>query len=92
MPARALLKPLLALVGGLMTTPLGLLAAVALGPVILGALCATVFGLVVFAVWSGLVALVMLAQRAYVAIAGRGGSSGRGPRERSTPADLTPRA
>jgi ABC-type uncharacterized transport system permease subunit len=67
---RQLIKPMLALAGSLMTTPLGLLAAVALGPVILGVLCAVVFGLVVFAGWSVLVGLAMLSRRAYLGFRG----------------------
>ncbi|MHB1808906.1 MAG: hypothetical protein ACYCU0_06380 [Solirubrobacteraceae bacterium] len=66
-----LIKPLLALIGALMATPLGLLAAIALGPVILGVLCAVAFGLVVFAVWSVLVATAMLTGRAYQSLSGR---------------------
>jgi membrane protein implicated in regulation of membrane protease activity len=66
-----LITPLLALIGGLMTTPLGLLAAIALGPVILGVLCAVAFGLVVFAAWSGLVGVAMLARRGYQSLSRR---------------------
>lgn len=68
------LKPLLTLLaifGGLLTTPLGLLAAVALGPVILGMLCATLFGLIVFALWSGALGLALLTRHAFLSVRGR---------------------
>lgn len=44
-------------------TPVALVVAVALGPVVLGIICAGIFGLVVFALWSFLLTLGVLGRR-----------------------------
>jgi hypothetical protein len=60
----SLVKLVLALVPLVLAIPVLLLLAVALGPVILGILCAGLFGLIVFALWSGAMALGLLGRRA----------------------------
>ena len=50
-------KVVLGVLAVAITLPILLLLAVALGPVILGLLCAALFGLIVFALWSLLAAL-----------------------------------
>jgi hypothetical protein len=69
-------KLLLAIVLLVLAAPVLLLFAVALGPVILGILCAALFGLLVFGLWSLAVALGLLGRRAGQRYARRA----RGPR------------
>ena len=58
------MKLLFAIILFVLAAPLLLLLAVALGPVILGILCAALFGVLVFALWSLAVALGLLGRQA----------------------------